>query len=181
MLRLPSPTQYIIYDPLTARPDPANPNRVDSHAVSEQRHSARSHIQPGRLVQEQAVRALCGRGAGAESELRRAGAAADRQLLPGRRAKHSREPTVRRAPRLQPVGDPTASSSAAAAASIIEDVDDWTYESPAPEFRGLHDSDRDPLHVVLHGQLDAHVRRSTVHRHTVVGQQVLHSSTSSRS
>ena len=28
MLRLPNPNQYIIYDPLTARPDPANPNRV---------------------------------------------------------------------------------------------------------------------------------------------------------
>ena len=24
-----------------------------------------------------------------------------------------------------------------------EDVDDWTFESPTPEFRGLHDSDRD--------------------------------------
>ena len=28
MLRLPNPNQYIIYDPLTARPDPHNPNRM---------------------------------------------------------------------------------------------------------------------------------------------------------
>ena len=39
LLRLPNPAQYQIYDPLTVRPDPANPNRFIRESVPEQHHS----------------------------------------------------------------------------------------------------------------------------------------------
>ena len=118
MLQLPNPAQYIIYDPLTARPDPANPNRIIRDPFPEQHHSARPDLQPGRVVQEQAVRDLRGGRARAQSELPVADAAADRQLLPWRRAERAGEPPVRLPSRLQPVERRIGSSSAAAAASI---------------------------------------------------------------
>ena len=71
----PEPVHHL--RPADGAPRSGESESRDPYAVSEQRHSARSDFQSGRHVQEQAVRALRGRGAEGESELRRAGTAAD--------------------------------------------------------------------------------------------------------
>ena len=110
----PNPVQYQLYDPLTTRPDPANPGRMirDRSRTTSFRATASSirTAVPNPLMD--AVRA---HGAEAEPELPRERTAARQQLLSGRRARLAGEPPVRRPDRLQPHGQATASSSAAAA------------------------------------------------------------------
>ena len=101
LLRLPNPNQYIIYDPLTARPDPANPNRVIRTPFPNNVIPRDRIFNPDGTYKNKLFGLYAAAVPEAESELRRERTAADRQLLPWRRAEHPREPPVRLAPRLQ--------------------------------------------------------------------------------
>ena len=142
MLRLPNPNQYIIYDPLTARPDPANPNRVirtpfPNNIIPRDRIFNPDGTYKNKLFGlyaaavpranqnfvEQGQQPMGNYYRGAEPSIPVSHlfglrfdynlSAADRLFLRGSGSRYH------------------------------EDVDDWTFESPTPEFRGLHDSDRD--------------------------------------
>ena len=142
MLRLPNPNQYIIYDPLTARPDPANPNRVirtpfPNNVIPRDRIFnpdgtyknklfglyAAAAPKPNQNFVEEGQQPTANYFRGAEPSIPVSHlfglrldynlSAADRLFLRGSGSRYH------------------------------EDVDDWTFESPTPEFVGLHDSDRD--------------------------------------
>src|SRR3954462_8727657 len=81
--------------PADHAPRSDEPVTDDPRSISRQHHSARSHPQPGRQLQEPADGPVLEDGAEAESAVRREPAAAHRQLLPGRPAGLTQEPAIR--------------------------------------------------------------------------------------
>ena len=142
MLRLPNPNQYIIYDPLTARPDPANPNRVIRTPFPNNVIPRDRIFNPDGTYKNK----LFGLYAAAVPKANQNFVEQGQQ--PTGNYFRGAEPSI-------PVShlfglrlDYNLSSSdrlflRGSGSRYHEDVDDWTFESPTPEFRGLHDSDRD--------------------------------------
>jgi len=142
MLQLPNPAQYIIYDPLTAHPDPANPSRMIRDPFPNNVIPHDRIFNPDGSYKNR----LFGVYAGAVP-------APNQNFL---------------SPTQQPTGNYFRGSEPSVPVSHLfgfrldynmsnanrlffrgsgskyhEDVDDWTYESPTDKYRGLHDSDRD--------------------------------------
>ncbi len=172
MLRLPSPNQYIIYDPLTARPDPTNPNRVirtpfPNNVIPRDRIFnpdgtyknklfglyAAAVPRPNQNFVEQGQQPTGNYFRGAEPSIPVShlfGLRLRLQLLVGRSPlpPRQRQQISRRRGRL----------------------DVRVAHTRAPRIARQRSRS---LHVVVHGQLDAHLRPDGA-RHAVVGQQVLH-------
>jgi hypothetical protein len=142
LLRLPNPNQYIIYDPLTARPDPANPNRVIRTAF------------PNNVIPRDRIFNPDGTYKNKLFGIYAAAVPAPNQNF----VESGQQPTgnyFRGAEPSIPVShlfglrlDYNLSSAdrlffRGSGSRYHEEVDDWTYEAPATEFRGLHDSARD--------------------------------------
>ena len=114
--------------------------RAASFATRSRGHHPEKPVhEPRRLVQEPGVRALRADGAGAEPELPLAGAAAGEQLLPGGRTRPAPQHAGQLPPRLESLGELRFflrfNGNTFEESSLV----DWTYDSPEPEFRGLHD------------------------------------------
>ena len=150
-----NPAQYQIYDPLTTRPDPANPSRDDPGSVPQQHHSAESHLQRGRQLQEPADGALPETGAAAEPELRRDRAAAERQFLSGRPARLAARAS-RSGFRLDFNASRRGSTVLPHQRRHVPRVRE-RLDLPEPRSEAAHEFRR-PLavSVVLHGHVDAH-------------------------
>jgi hypothetical protein len=142
MLRLPNPNQYIIYDPLSARPDPANPNRVIRTAF------------PNNIIPRDRIFNPDGTYKNKLFGLYAAAVPRPNQNF----VEQGQQPTgnyFRGAEPSIPVShlfglrfDYNLSTAdrlflRGSGSRYHEDVDDWTFESPTAELRGLHDSDRD--------------------------------------
>jgi hypothetical protein len=141
MLQLPNPNQYLIYDPLSARPDPANPSRVIRTPFPNNVIPSDRIFNPDGSYRNR----LFGIYAGAVP-------VPNQNFL---------------SPTQQPTGNYFRGSEPSIPVSHLfgvrldynvtqdnrlffrgsgsqyhEATDDWTYESPNPQYRGLHDSDR---------------------------------------
>ena len=170
MLRLPSPNQYIIYDPLTARPDPTNPNRVIRTPF------------PNNIIPRDRIFNPDGTYKNICSGFTRPAVPKANQNC---RAGTTADPAITSAaPSPDPVSicsgcvstttsrRPIASSSGAAAADITK-TGDWTSSRPHHPTSAIARRDRD---IATRGRTPAmdvapSVRRC---RHAAVGQQVLH-------
>jgi hypothetical protein len=142
MLLLPNPAQYIIYDPLTARPDPANPNRIIRDAFLNNIIPRERIFNPDGSYRNKLF-GLYAAAAPAPNQ----NFVENRQQPTGNYFRGA-EPSV-------PVShlfgfrlDYQLSTEnrlffRGSGSKYHEDVDDWTYEAPTPVYRGLHDSDRD--------------------------------------
>jgi hypothetical protein len=142
MLQLPNPAQYIIYDPLTARPDPANPNRVIRDPF------------PNNIIPRNRIFNPDGSYKNAVAGIYAAAVPPPNQnfLSP------TQQPTGNYFQGAQPsvpvshlfgfrldynLSNADRLFFRGSGSRYHEDVDDWTYESPTEAYRGLHDSDRD--------------------------------------
>jgi hypothetical protein len=142
LLRLPNPNQYIIYDPLTARPDPANPNRVIRTPFPDNVIPRDRIFNPDGTYRNKLFGLYAAAAPKANQNFVEQGQQPQGNYYRGA------EPSI-------PVShlfglrlDYNLSSAdrlflRGSGSRYHEDVDDWTFESPTPEFRGLHDSDRD--------------------------------------
>jgi hypothetical protein len=142
MLRLPNPNQYIIYDPLTARADPANPNRVIRTPFPNNVIPRDRIFNPDGTYRNK----LFGLYAAAVPKANQNFVEEGQQ--PTGNYFRGAEPSI-------PVShlfglrlDYNLSTAdrlflRGSGSRYHEDVDDWTFESPTSELRGLHDSDRD--------------------------------------
>jgi hypothetical protein len=160
MLQLPNPAQYIIYDPLTARPDPANPNRIirtpfENNIIPRDRIFNPDGSYKNKLfgIYAAAVPAPNQNFLSATQQptlnyFRGAEPSVPVSHLWGFRIDYNLTPSNRIFFR-------------GSASKYHEDVDDWTYESPTPQYRGLHDSDRDRYTWSYTGNW-THTRGSTV-------------------
>ena len=125
----------------------------------------------GRHVQEPGVRALPGDGAGAEPELPLADRSSRRTTTSARPNPTSRT-TSRPACASTTTTRRTAASSFAATATSFEESSlvDWTYDSPDPQFRGLHDVARARFSWSVTGTWTKVLERVDGHRHADFGQ-----------
>ena len=142
LLLLPNPAQYIIYDPLTARPDPANPNRIIRTPFPNNVIPRDRIFNPDGSYKNK----LFGLYAGAVPAPNQNFLSPTQQ--PTQNYFRGAEPSV-------PVShlfglrlDYNVSNAdrlffRGSGSRYHEDVDDWTYEATDPQYRGLHDSDRD--------------------------------------
>jgi Carboxypeptidase regulatory-like domain/TonB dependent receptor-like, beta-barrel len=142
LLRLPNPNQYIIYDPLTARPDPVNPNRVIRTPFPNNVIPRDRIFNPDGTYRNKLFGLYAAAAPKANQNFVEQGQQPQGNYYRGA------EPSI-------PVShlfglrlDYNLSSAdrlflRGSGSRYHEDVDDWTFESPTPEFRGLHDSDRD--------------------------------------
>ena len=142
MLRLPNPNQYIIYDPLTARPDPANPNRVIRTPFPNNVIPRDRIFNPDGTYKNK----LFGLYAAAVPKANQNFVEQGQQ--PTGNYFRGAEPSIPVSHLFGLRFDYNLSSAdrlflRGSGSRYHEDVDDWTFESPTPEFRGLHDSDRD--------------------------------------
>src|SRR5688572_3133976 len=142
MLRLPNPNQYIIYDPLTARPDPANPNRVI-------RTSFPNNVIPrDRIFNPDGTYRNKLFGLYAAAVPRANQNFVEQGQQPTGNYFRGAEPSIPVSHLFGLRFDYNLSTAdrlflRGSGSRYHEDVDDWTFESPTPELRGLHDSDRD--------------------------------------
>ena len=142
MLRLPNPNQYIIYDPLTARPDPTNPNRVIRTPFPNNVIPRDRIFNPDGTYKNK----LFGLYAAAVPKANQNFVEQGQQ--PTGNYFRGAEPSIPVSHLFGVRLDYNLSSAdrlffRGSGSRYHEDVDDWTFESPTPEFRGLHDSDRD--------------------------------------
>ena len=97
LLLLPNPAQYLIYDPLTTRPDPNRAGHVIRDSVPKQHHPRGSDHEP-------ALQAVYRIPAESEPESDGVEPAAHQQLLRCGAAGSAEKPRLWRASRLQPLG-----------------------------------------------------------------------------
>ena len=141
MLQLPSPNQYIIYDPLTARPDPNNANRVIRTAF------------PNNVIPRDRIFNADGSYKNPLFGLYAAAVPAPNQNL----LENGQQPTgnyFRGAEPSIPIStlfgvrlDYNISESdrvffRGSGSNYHEDTDDWTYEARTVQLQGLHNADR---------------------------------------
>lgn len=141
LLALPNPAQYVIYDPLTAHPDPANPSRVIRDPFPNNIIPRDRIFNPDGTYKNR----LFGVYAAAVPK-------PNQNLL-----ENGQQPTGNYFQGAQPsqpkshlfglrVDDSLSSHDRlffrGSGSKYQENVDDWTYEATNPQYRGLHNSDR---------------------------------------
>ncbi len=142
LLQLPNPAQYIIYDPLTARPDPANPSRIIRTPFPNNVIPRDRIFNPDGSYKNR----LFGLYAGAVPPPNQNFLSPTQQ--PTGNYFRGAEPSVPVSHLLGLRLDYNVSGAdrlffRGSGSRYHEDVDDWTYEATDPKYRGLHDSDRD--------------------------------------
>ena len=160
--------QYQIFDPLTTRPDPLRPGRVIRDPFPEQHHPERPVHERERL----ATRIRC--------------SGSTRRWCRGRTRTSSRRRSSRSTTtiaRRSPTSRTTPSVSARVDYNLTNNdrifirgngntflessLVDWTYDSPDPQFIGLHDVARATIHLVGDRHVD---RRAWQHRLRYAGR-----------
>jgi hypothetical protein len=141
LLQLPNPNQYRIYDPLTARPDPNNPNRVIRDPFPNNVIPRDRIFNPDGSYKNR----LFGIYASAVPEPNQNFLSPTQQ--PTGNYFRGGEPSVPISHLYGVRVDYNISESdrifvRGSGSTYHEDTDDWTYEAQDPQFRGLHNSDR---------------------------------------